>query len=219
VARWYNRRAVIVPAVFAAVLIGLTVWSYVRYRAKYDEWSDWMTSRPVSGPVDLSRPGTLTVPFTLGDTPGHGLFFNLVVEHGETGPASLQGLEVSGRLTDTRGADVGAFLNGEPEHGSEGKTAQWREVGFCTRRLPPGEYTLTLEVRSGAPDLAAVPQGIYTRYWLCELEMLPVWGRALLTFVTGFPAAMLWLVVLVRVMWPGRANGEISPTDRPSSGK
>jgi hypothetical protein len=86
-------------------------------------------------------------------------------------------------------------------------------------KVPPDEYTLTLEIRSGAPGLAGARQTIYTRYWLCELEVLPVWERALLTFVTGFPAAMLWLVVLVRAIWPGRVNGEFSPTNRPGSDK
>jgi hypothetical protein len=210
---------VIVPAVLATVLSGVTLSFYARYRAKADELNDWMTAHPLSGPVDLSRPGTVAVPFMLGDVPGHGMFFNLVVEHGEAGPSSLQGLEVVGRVTDARDAELGAFLNGDPEHRSDGKTTQWREIGFCTTRLPPGEYVLTLEVRSGAPGLAGARQTIYSRYWLCELEMLPVWGRGLLTFGTGLPAAMLWLVVLVRVGWSGRANGGNSPTDRPGSGK
>jgi hypothetical protein len=182
-------------AILALAASAVAVWAYVRYSAGREEFQQWFRTRPISTPIDLSRPGMVTVPFRSGPV-GHGQRLYLEVgpekRHAETD--ILDGLDA---VLHFRGED-GREVYSTPLAGGD-DNGTW----FCaisSADVPHGDYTLTIEVKEGAPKLAGVEQTLSSRLWICELEAVPVMLRALWAIMTGAAAGLLWLWVIVRAV-------------------
>jgi len=189
-----------VPAVLAAVLSASAVYSYARSAVEKAVLDEAFAPKPGLTLIDLSRPGSVTVsiPQSSGTRQhGHGLFFYLDIEGDEIpdGPNRLNGLRGELLVCDDKGIEV-AHWPLEKGLRCSLASANRYSLGYigCTRSVPKGDYTMTVTIEVGAPTLAGVETTIYARNAICELEAVPALLWSLLAWLTGVPAAMLWLV-------------------------
>lgn len=185
---------------FATLLSLATLHCHGKSSAEWSVVRERLDARPVMVRVDLSRPGSVTVP--LRQSPGahqHGQFLYLDPGSATMSPSSdpLKGLSGAISITDGRGNEVERIpLREGMEIGSAGAN----RYPLGTRlTLPEGEYKLTVAVETGAEGLAGGESIIYSQYAVCELETLPAMFWGLLSWTAGVAAAVAWLIVAVRL--------------------
>jgi hypothetical protein len=150
-------------------------------------FAKWQTDRPVDALVDLSKPGTTTMPFVQTCYSAHSEEIFLEAEGVDmTTTDALQNL--AGTLSiDDNGeplvtanlADIGTFTDAGGNH-----------KFFVTSFFPfgPGTYTLKLQIDRPAEPLATHPQRLTAQYRLCGMEQYP-------EILTQFFAIVSWLLV------------------------
>ncbi len=138
----------------------------------HNDFYQWIEDRPMDCVVDLSKPGSTTVPFlqTCDVSHGEALFIHLEpgVDSDEDLDELFDGLSATIVISDSDGMKI--------EDVKIDRSTFWRFDGaedFVLTRFTPfqkGEYVATLRVDSGATKLANHEQLIYAKYELCGLE-------------------------------------------------
>lgn len=187
------------PAAIAVALSAAALYCHAIAAAKWAVIQGWLDARPGLTRVDLSRPGSTTVPLPQPvATHHHGQSFYLDLG-GDVPPGAdpLKGLTGAVRVTDESGGEVERMILRE---GMEGEPSDPGRYPLGTWvRLAEGRYEMTVEVETGAPGLSGRDTTIYSRLFVCELEAVPAMLWGLLSWMAGIPAGIAWLVVAVRV--------------------
>ena len=188
-----------IASVIAVILILTGIYflfeSY-RYRQKFYEW---LNAEPINIAVDLSKPGKFSGKFHQTCYVAHGEELLLQVPFDQLKGVSpktlIEPLEYHCAITDANGevvvsSETASQIDLRDEY-EDGAIPLLYFVPFKN-----GIYNLELEVTSGIPDLAGVPQRIIARYCLCGLELM----AARVVMVCGIAALLVaGIIVLVLV--------------------
>lgn len=161
------------------------------------QFQQWTTARPLETTIDLSRPGTLTVPFHQTCSVSHGECMMLECDLGEEQEATLeellQGFSGSIVIKDQTGEEVvNQRLNIHQAYGLLN-----REIVLVD--LPTfsaGDYQATISVETGVPALADYPQIVYAKYLLCGMEQMPGVMAGIYAFCASVVCLIAGLVVI-----------------------
>lgn len=142
----------------------------------HNDFYQWIDDRPMDCVVDLSKTGSITVPFLQTCEVSHGevLFIHLEpgIDSDDEVDELFTGLSATIVISDSDGKKV--------KDVKIDRSTLWRFDGaedFLLARFRPferGEYVAILRVDSGATKLANHEQLIYAKYELCGLEHLAV---------------------------------------------
>lgn len=165
-----------VGSLVAAIGIAGSIYFGVDSYRLHNDFHQWIDDRPMECSVDLSKTGSITVPFlqTCDVSHGEALLIHLEpsVESDEEVDELFSGLSATIVISDADGAII--------ENVKIDRSTLWRFDGardFVLARFTPfqrGEYVATLSVDSGAAKLANHEQVIYAKYEPCGLEHLAV---------------------------------------------
>ena len=183
----------------AAVLIGVTIHLAVGSWQMSRRVEEAAAARPVSVPVDLSRPGKTTAPLkqTYGSSCHEALFLELP-DGGAADRSSdqlLDGLRGTVTITDQAGREVVSVpMPGE----MPGTVADFTP-------MPVGDCQLTIEVLQGAPALSGREQRLVGKYLMCWIDHLPAQFAAWLAVAAGAASLVLSANVILGFARFGRA--------------
>ncbi|MCA9016250.1 MAG: hypothetical protein KDA77_13040 [Planctomycetaceae bacterium] len=161
------------------------------------QFQQWTTARPLETTIDLSRPGTVTVPFHQTCSVSHGECMMLECDLGEEQEATLeerlQGLSGSIVIKDQTGKEVvNQRLNVHQAYGLLNREIVLVDLPtFST-----GNYQATISVETGVPVLADYPQIVYAKYLLCGMEQMPGVMAGIFAFCAGVVCLIAGLVVI-----------------------
>lgn len=146
-----------------------------------------ITARPMEAVIDLSQPGTVTVPFEQTCSISHGEGIYLDLNDAET---DKERAEILGRFS---GSIVIHDLAGNEIVNRGLSTSQASEMNGEVRLadLPTfaeGDYRATITVDTHGIASPHSRQTIYARYELCGLEQIPVVVFGFISFCAGFVA-------------------------------
>lgn len=167
----------------------------------------WISAHPMEVTLDLSRPGTVTVPFhqTCSVSHGEGVFVDGgLKDDGEQIPqAELNGLSGSIVIQNAADEEIVArhFKVSEATLSDSPGNSGLVSGGQMLVEIPTfsqGEYTATITIEKGVAALSGQTQRLYAKYQLCGLEQIPV---VVLGFIS-FCAGVVGLFALVAVL-PG----------------
>ena len=176
-----------------AIYCGLYAWRLDR------EFQAWITARPVVMAVDLSKTGQFTAPFHQTCCVSHGEAFYVTVPTSMLAglePATLlEGLHGTIKIADRDGNEIESLdvTNQPPRDVSRGQPIMLAYF----RPFADGNYTVTIDVDSGAPALAGAEQVIHAEYQLCGVERYPSMIAAFVAFVLGVPALIMLPIAAV----------------------
>jgi hypothetical protein len=181
----------IVACVIAAILIATTLYfttEWYRLGRDLDECAD---ARPVSVAVDFSRPGTIRAPFKQAYTLPDGEAFYLAMPFDIPVARALEllrGLDGTITITDSEGNEilVKTISPEAPETTAAGPILLADFVPFAK-----GDYTVTIDITTGAPALAGTQQTLFAKYEMCGFEPMPVMLAAFLAILCAVPAVVL----------------------------
>ena len=186
-------------AAVAAALIAVTVYLAVESRWMYRVVEEAAAARPVSVPIDLSRPGKTTAPLkqTYGSSCHEALFLELLDGDAEerSPDEPLEGLRGTVTITDQAGREV---VSVPMPGGMSGTVADFTP-------MPVGEYELTIEVIQGAPALSGREQRLVGEYVMCGIDRMPAQFTAWLAIAAGVASLVLSLNVILGFARFGRA--------------
>ncbi len=162
------------------------------------EFYQWEKDRPMDFPVDLSLPGQFIFPFkqTCSTSHGEAIFLELTpkIESDDEIKELFKSLSAIMVITDSQGKEVAIgpleFLNSQRR--------DKRDDILLAHVFPfrKGNYSATLTVRSGVPQLQERKQAIYAEYLLCGLELMPAIIAGVFSFGAGFIAFILLILIL-----------------------
>lgn len=163
----------------------------------HSQFQQWTTARPLETKIDLSRPGSVTVPFHQTCSVAWSEYMMLECPLGDESDKvleeQLQSLSGALVIRDQSGNEVvnqklkGVHTTGVLDRGIV-------LIHFPTFR--EGDYQATISIDSGVPALAGYPQTVYARYLLTGLEQLPVYRYRALAVSAGVVCLIAGLVVL-----------------------
>lgn len=163
----------------AASSLGVAVFAgWLSYRRSCD-YEAWVTARPLETPMDLSHPGSITVPFHQTCVISHGEYLMLDCDRGGRAEGTLEellrGLSGSLVIEDQAGKEV---VNQSLWVQQPADILEREIVLTDLPSFPEGEYQATISIKRGVPALAGTPQIVFAKYQLCGLERLavPVFG-------------------------------------------
>lgn len=195
---------------------------YARQSARRnDDFHQWVEARPMEFVTDLSKPGEFTVPFRQTCSISHGEAVLLELEPGlESGRKPEEALRaLSARLIikDARGEEV-QMARVDPStiyaRQDEGPIVLTTFAPFAK-----GDYSATLLVESGAPELAGRRQLLYARYQLCGMEHFPAVVAGTFSVLSGFVSLIAAIVVVPGLLRHGfrRNDAQEVPTNETTS--
>jgi hypothetical protein len=176
-------------------------YSYARYADAKAPVDQALSAKPGLAHVDLTRPGSVTVP--VPQSPGthpHGVAFYLELG-GDSSPDKahrLKGLRGSVTLTDDTGAVV-ELRQLDESVTPVSERGNLYNLGFSPL-VPSSGYTMTVTVEAGSPAMVGTGATVYGRYMVCEMELLPALQWGLLACSAGVPAMAFWLVAVGRAI-------------------
>lgn len=189
--------------VTAFVGISLMIFFYYHSVRGYDEFEGWLEDRPMQLAVDLSKPGEYTAPFRQTCGSAHATTVLLEVR-----PQITPCLEPRDALESLRAQIVIKRKDGSVVETTEIDTtriyADGDDLPLVLTSLPSfatGEYTATVLVESGSPELAEKQQSLFVRYQLCGMERLTAdlaGAAAVLAGLIGVPTLIVILPRLIR---------------------
>ncbi len=145
----------------------------------------WLTARPMETKLDLSQPGTVTIPFqqTCSTSHGEGIYLDCDVRN-------EQGAVPNGLFSEFSGSVVIHDLSGKEIVNrrltvSDADSVSGELLLVDLPTFQTGDYAATIRVDSGVPSLAGHPQFIYAKYQLCGLEKMPVAICGFISFCAG----------------------------------
>ena len=200
-----QKRIAIWRIVWSAIGVGLiaaTALSWLECRRLDCILKDAMEARPLVTTVDLSQRGVLTAQLTqtYSGSCQEGLYLDLA-EAGVTprSPAEL--------LKGLRGKVTVSDLDGNTVMSKE-ITEEWdseysNEKAILLMYLPPveqGDYTVALDITSGATALRGTKQEVFVKYLFCGIEHFPVAVMRLLTWGLAITALIISVVLAIRFM-------------------
>lgn len=206
----------IVALILAVGFLGVAGWCGVEAWFWGSSFYEWLEARPTEMMVDLSQSGTTTAAFHQTCSIAHGeviyLECELSVESGEGIAELFDGLSGSLAIVDQTGTEVERF-----EIDSSTVWMGDRELMLVRfKPFPTGDYTMSLQIDSGAASLAGNPVKMFARYQLCGLEQAPAVINGVIAFVAGFIGIVLlaWVMpaLLQEGIW-GRAEVANPTTD------
>jgi len=186
-------------------LLGAVMFGVAAYRFNVTVHR-WDLARPMETPIDLSRPGSVTVPFdqTCSISHGEGVFLNCKIrdEAGQVPGEVLKGLSGSLVITDSAGNEIANRDLTEMKLPPPGQPIVSRylvsgEVMLTEiSTFKTGAYTATVTIDQGAPALAGHTQTIYAKYRLCGMEQMPGVVLGFFAFCAGLICLIAGLVVI-----------------------
>ncbi|MBN69517.1 MAG: hypothetical protein CME32_09590 [Gimesia sp.] len=173
-----------------------------------------ITARPMEAVLDLSQPGTVTVPFEQTCSFSHGEGIYLDLNDAET---DKERAEILGRFS---GSIVIHDLAGNEILNRGLSTSQASEMNGEVRLadLPTfaeGDYRATITVDTLGIAFPHSRQTIYARYELCGLEQMPVVVFGFISFCAGFVALVSGSTTLPG-WWRHGIWKSVSPEEPPS---
>ncbi|QDV50290.1 hypothetical protein [Gimesia fumaroli] len=165
------------------------------------QYHQWTTARPLETKIDLSQPGSVTVPFHQTCSVSHGEYMMLECDLGEEQEETLeelfQGLSGSIVIKDQTGEEVvnQSFKVHNP-HG----TLNREIVLVDLPTFAEGKYQATISVETGVPALADSPQIVYAKYLLCGMEQMPGVLSGIYAFCASVVCLIAGLIVLPNVI-------------------
>ncbi|QDT42196.1 hypothetical protein Pan241w_22770 [Gimesia alba] len=186
-------------------LVGAVVFGVAAYRYNVMVHR-WNLARPMETRVDLSQPGSLSVPFhqTCSISHGEGVFLDCEIrdEAGQIPDEVLKGLAGSLVITDSAGNEIANRDLTEWKTPPPGQPIVSRYLvsgEVMLTEIPTfktGAYTATVTIDEGAPALADHTQTIYAKYRLCGMEQMPVAVFGFFAFCAGVVFLIAGLVVI-----------------------
>ena len=178
-----------------------------------NEFHRWVTDRPMETAVDLSKSGSITVPFRQTCSISHGEAICLEItpnlDDNQEPEELLKELVATVVIKDPAGKEI---EKAEITHKTIYGPPLGKEDIILTGVSPfrNGEYAATIRVESGVPALADRKQVIYAKYQLCGLEQFP----ALIAGALSFGSGLVGLIGVVCVL-PGLLRDGLRP-NRPA---
>ncbi len=195
----------IIGAIVAAVLVTATVFLASLSYQVGRQFSECLNARPATLAVDLSRPGRATAPFHQTSQFSYAEAFYVTVKPKVDPGRSklLRGLDGTITISDLDGHRVQSWEMDDTRVGADEPTmlkygsvnADGEILLACFRPFALGDYTVTVEVRTGAAALAGAEQTIHAQYVPCGMERIPAQIVAFLAWVCGIPGFLLGVVV------------------------
>jgi hypothetical protein len=190
----------IVAFMIAGWLIIAGIFSVVQEYKILREFRRQTETRPLDLSVDLSQPGTFTVPFKQSwrtccrqtidlHIPPHALAKHLPSE-------LLASLDFTWQITDTDGSVVADKESAGQPDWDKGPYEGMIPLAYF-RPFALGDYTFSCTVVTGAPALAGLEQRLVCRYRPCGLETLPALFCCIIGIASFAAAGIILLVVLI----------------------
>ncbi len=198
-----KQRITIRRIVWSIVAVGLlvaAVFMNTRYRSGLSQVEKWRNEDLLTATVNLSEPGTFTGIWEQGDSLAHGVRICLTVaENGVSGRSPAELLEgLAGTISVTGSGGEGIFSEViNSEWNAEGEAEGPIMLAYLSGFLGGGDYTLDIQVRSGAEALSETEQTISVKYFLCGPEGRPAVIAGLPTLVVGVPGAIISVCVMI----------------------
>lgn len=198
----------IIGLIIAVVLICVAVlFGCLAYQFN-GNFQEWITARPMETTVDLSKPGTVSVPFYQTCSVSHGelivLDCNIKDDKGNIPDGLLAGLSATIVITDIEGNETDSRnlvpFGVHPRNDQIIGNAAGELILADLSTFRTGDYTATITVEDGLPALADYPQTIYARYQLCGCEQIPIYTFGFVSFVIGTIGLIIMMIVLTGLM-------------------
>ena len=195
-----NRRDLSYLKLVGILLVSLgTISSIALYRMHLSltaQFSDWLNAEPMQAQIDLSQPGSISIPFhqTCSSAHGEAIFLDCDFTGVDKVNFKESFAEFSGTiiLSDLDNKEVlSAPLNSE--------TAYFLGDEFILTYLdvfPIGDYQATIQISSGAEVLSGNSQRIFAKYMLCGLEALPAEISRILAVLFGIATIATTVLLL-----------------------
>jgi len=196
---WTLRRGSAIAVSLLFLGFGVTcIFDGIRMSQDFEEW---LTAKPMEGPIDLSAPGKFVFPFNQICSSSHGESVSIVIPDESskelTEAELLAGLEAKLEVIDKETHEMVASAVSEVRWPDE--LVGSRVHIFNISPFRKGTYLATVTLTGGAAELKGVPQRIEGSYQLCGLEKLPAQIALALGVISAGIGILIGLIVTVRI--------------------